>query len=115
MQSCDRCPATERKQKKTRKLILVSQCCAKASLTLIVAASTKYTKGTYNPAIPNTLLIPISMKTGSFSKLTSSIVAIADLNDSGKTKHGHKSYSNGGNKSKNFELNFTIHTDEPIQ
>ncbi len=59
----------------------------------MVAASTKYTKGTYRPAMPKTLLIPINMNTGSFSKLTSSMVEIADLNDSGKTKHGHKSYS----------------------
>lgn len=43
--------------------------------------------------MPNILEIPINIKTGSFSRLTSSIAPIADLNDSGKTKHGHKSYS----------------------
>lgn len=59
----------------------------------MVAASTKYTNGTYRPAILKMLETPISMNTGSFNKLTSNMVAIADLNDSGKTKHGHKSYS----------------------
>lgn len=61
--------------------------------TFKVAASTKYTKGTYNPAMPNTFEMPMSINTGSFNKLTSNIVLMADLNDSGSTKHGHKSYS----------------------
>lgn len=43
--------------------------------------------------MPNTFDIPISMKTGSFNKLTSNMVLIADLNDSGNTKHGQRSYS----------------------
>lgn len=67
-----------------------------------MAASIKYTNGTYNPAMPKTLEIPISIKTGSFNKLTSNMVLMADLNDSGNTKHGHKSYSVWNKKIINF-------------
>lgn len=59
-------------------------------LTSKTAASNKYTKGTYSPAIPNTLLIPIKRNTGFFSKDTSIIVAKASLNESGNTKQGHR-------------------------
>lgn len=62
-------------------------------LTFRVAASTKYTNGTYKPAIPKTFEIPMSINTGSLSKLTSNIVPMADLKDSGSTKHGQRSYS----------------------
>lgn len=43
--------------------------------------------------MPNIFEIQIMMKTGFFNKLTSNIVLKADLNDSGNTKHGQRSYS----------------------
>lgn len=41
------------------------------------------------------------IKTGSLNKLISIIADIADLNDSGSLRHGHKSYSNKQKKKKN--------------
>lgn len=62
-------------------------------LTSMVAQSTRYTKGTYKPAIPKKFEIPISMKTGSLSRLTSIIWERAVLKLSGSTKQGQRSYS----------------------
>ena len=73
-------------------------------LTSLIAASTKYTKGTYNPAIPNTLLIPINRNTGSFNSDISIIVPKASLNDSGNIKHGHKGSANKKDKNIKIEI-----------
>lgn len=43
--------------------------------------------------MPNKFDTPMSIKTGSFNRLISSICDIADLKPFGTTKHGHKSYS----------------------
>jgi len=60
-------------------------------LTPRVAASTRYTNGTYNPIMPKKLLTLMSINTGSLSSVTSIIEANVDLNDSGRERQGQMS------------------------
>lgn len=53
-----------------------------SQFTSALAASTKYTKGTYSPAIPKMLLTPINMNTGSLSRDVSNMELSTDLKDS---------------------------------
>lgn len=63
-------------------------------LTETWATSTKYTNGTYSPAMPKTLLIPIIMNTGSLRRLVSIIEDRTELIDSGKhEQHSSAKYN----------------------